>query len=42
MDSKLTVKTPERPYLRGSDVFIIKFEQICHVNLLFTQNGNTE
>ena len=33
--SKLTIKTPERPYQRRSSVFIVNFEQISHLVLVF-------
>ena len=39
--SKLTIKTPERRHWRRSDVFIVNFEHISHlflVFLLFTLN----
>ena len=32
---KLTIKTPERRYLRRSDVFIVNFEHISHLVLVF-------
>ena len=31
----LTVKTPERRQWRRSDVFIVNFEQILHIILMF-------
>ena len=33
--SKLTIKTPERPHLHCSDVFIVNFEHISHLVLVF-------
>ena len=33
--SKLTIKTPEPRHKRRSGVFIVKFEQISHIVLLF-------
>ena len=33
--SKLTIKTPERPQWRRSGVFIVNFEHISHLVLLF-------
>ena len=33
--SKLTIKTPERRQCRRSDVFIVKFEHIGHLVLVF-------
>ena len=33
--SNLTVKTPERRHLRRSGVFIINFEHISHLVLIF-------
>ena len=33
--SKLTIKTTKRRYLRRSDVFIVNFEQILHLFLVF-------
>ena len=33
--SKLTIKTPERRYWRRSDVFIVNFEHITHLVLVF-------
>ena len=33
--SKLTIKTPERRYWRRSGVFIVNFEHISHVALVF-------
>ena len=32
---KLTIKTPERHHWRRSGVFIINFEQISHIDLVF-------
>ena len=33
--SKLTIKTPERRYWRRSGVFIVNFEHISHLVLVF-------
>ena len=33
--SKLTIKTPERHHWRHSDVFIVNFEHILHLVLVF-------
>ena len=33
--SKLTIKTPERRHWRRSGVFIVTFEHISHLNLVF-------
>ena len=33
--SKLTIKTPERRHWRRSDVFIVNFEHISHLVLVF-------
>ena len=33
--SKLTIKTPQRRQWRLSDVFIINFEQISHIVVVF-------
>ena len=33
--SKLTIKTPERRYWRRSGVFIVNFEHISHLVLMF-------
>ena len=33
--SKLTIKTPERWYWRRSDVFIVNFEHISQIILVF-------
>ena len=33
--SKLTIKTPERPYWRHFVVFIVNFERIAHLVLVF-------
>ena len=33
--SKLTIKTPERHHWRSSDVFIVNFERISHLLLVF-------
>ena len=33
--SKLTTKTPERRHWRHSHVFIVNFEHISHLNLVF-------
>ena len=33
--SKLTIKTPERRHWRSSDVFIVNFEHITHLVLVF-------
>ena len=33
--SKLTIKTPERPHWRRSGVFVVNFEHISHLALLF-------
>ena len=33
--SKLTIKTPEQRYKRRSGVFIINFEHISHIALMF-------
>ena len=33
--SKLTIKIPERRQWRRSDVFIVNFEHISHLNLVF-------
>ena len=33
--SKSTIKTPERIYWRGSGVFIVNFEHICYIVLVF-------
>ena len=33
--SKLTIKTPERRHCRRSGVFIVKFENISHIFLVF-------
>ena len=33
--SKLTIKTPERCHWRRSDVFIVNFEHISHLVLVF-------
>ena len=33
--SKLTIKTPERRYWRCSGVFIVNFEHISHLVLVF-------
>ena len=33
--SKLTIKTPERDYWRRSGVFIVNFEHISHLVLVF-------
>ena len=35
ISSKLTIKTPERRHWRRSDVFIVNFEHISHLFLLF-------
>ena len=32
---KLTIKTPERGHWRGSGVFIINFEHLSHIVLVF-------
>ena len=32
---KLTIKAPERRHWRRSDVFIVNFEQILHLVLVF-------
>ena len=32
---KLTIKAPERPYCRRSSVFIVNFEHILHLPLVF-------
>ena len=33
--SKLTIKTPERPYWRRAVVFIVNFEHISNIALVF-------
>ena len=33
--SKLTIKTPERHHLRRSGIFIVNFEHIPHILLVF-------
>ena len=33
--SKLTIQTPERRHWRRSGVFIVTFEHISHLNLVF-------
>ena len=33
--SKLTIKTPEGHHLHCSGIFIVKFEQISHIHLVF-------
>ena len=33
--SKLTIKTPEGHHIHRSGIFIVKFEQISHIHLLF-------
>ena len=33
--SKLTIKTPERQHWRGSGVFIVNFEHVSHLVLVF-------
>ena len=35
MCSKLTIKTPERRHWQRSDVFIVDFEHISHLVLMF-------
>ena len=35
MCSQLTIKTPERRQLRPSGVFIVNFEHISHLSLVF-------
>ena len=32
---KLTIKTPERRHLRSSGVFIVNFDNISHIFLVF-------
>ena len=39
MFSKLTIKTPERRYWRRSGVFIVNFEHISHLVLVFLSNA---
>ena len=34
--SKLTIRTPERRQWRRSSIFIVSFEHVSHLNLLFT------
>ena len=34
-DTNLTIKTPERRHERRSDVFIVNFEHISHLVLVF-------
>ena len=34
ISSKLTIKTPEQCYLRGSGIFIVNTEQISHIVLM--------
>ena len=34
ISSKLTIKTPEQCYLRGSGTFIVNTEQISHIVLM--------
>ena len=36
--SKLTTKTPERRHLRRSSVFIVNFEHISHIALVFHES----